>query len=116
MSHCYEGEKRLMISLISVAISLTFGLVLMQYAQGQSFLDDWYKDFLEGYREGEREQKLDNLTPDKDCPATQHVHSGICMDNYDGKAHGRTDNESRSSTLDCASNNEFMCKSEGLMK
>ena len=91
------------------------GLVSMQYAHGQNLFDDWYKDFLKGYREGEREQKLDNLTPDKDCPATQHVHSGICMDNADGLAHGSTFNESRSTTLDCASN-EFSCKSAGLMK
>ena len=34
MSLCYDGEKWLMISLASVAISLTVGLVLMQYAYG----------------------------------------------------------------------------------
>jgi len=76
--------------------------------------ENWYKDFLKSYQEAEREQKLDNLGPDKDCPATQHVHSGKCMDNQDGKAHGRTDNASRSSRLDCGSN-EFACKSSGEM-
>jgi hypothetical protein len=34
MSLCYDGEKWLMISLASVAISLSVGLVL-QYAHGQ---------------------------------------------------------------------------------
>ena len=77
--------------------------------------EGWYEDFLKGYREAEREQALDNLTPDKDCPATQHVHNNNCMDNADGLAHGRGDNASRSSRLDCASN-EFACKASGEMK
>jgi hypothetical protein len=62
------------------------------------------------------EEPQKNLTSQKsaiDCPAIQHLHSGICVDNADGKAHGSTFNESRSSTLDCASN-EFLCKSGGL--
>jgi hypothetical protein len=36
MSLCYDFEKWLTITLSSVAISLTVGLVLMQYAHGQS--------------------------------------------------------------------------------
>ena len=36
MSLCYDFEKWTMISLASVAISLTVGLVLMQYAHGQT--------------------------------------------------------------------------------
>lgn len=35
MSLCYESEKWLMISFSSIAISLTVGLVLIQYAHGQ---------------------------------------------------------------------------------
>jgi cell division protein FtsL len=35
MSLCYDGEKWLMITLSIVAISLTIGLVFMQYAHGQ---------------------------------------------------------------------------------
>ena len=34
MSLCYDGEKWLMITLSIIAISLTVGLVLMQYAHG----------------------------------------------------------------------------------
>jgi len=61
------------------------------------------------------EQQQQNLPshPAKDCPAIQHLHSGLCVDNADHKAHGSTFNASRSPTLDCASN-EFVCKSEGL--
>jgi hypothetical protein len=36
MSLCYDGEKWLVITLASVAISLTVGLVLMQFAYGQN--------------------------------------------------------------------------------
>jgi hypothetical protein len=35
MSLCYDGEKWLMVTLASIAISLTVGLVLIQYAYGQ---------------------------------------------------------------------------------
>jgi hypothetical protein len=58
---------------------------------------------------------VQRLTSGKDCPATQHLYSGICEDNADGKADPSADNPNRSSRLDCASN-EFSCKSEGLIK
>lgn len=35
MSLCYDFQKWTMITLASIAISLTVGLVLMQYAHGQ---------------------------------------------------------------------------------
>jgi hypothetical protein len=54
-----------------------------------------------------------DFTNRKDCPAIEHIHAGKCIHNADNKEHGSTFNKSRSSTLDCASN-EFMCKSEGL--
>jgi hypothetical protein len=107
MSLCYEFQKWTIITLASIAL-LSTGLIANQIAMA-----DWYDDFLKGYREGEKQQKLDDQTPDKDCPAIQHLHSAICVNNADGKAHGSTFNPNRSSTLDCASNLE-MCKMEGL--
>ena len=61
------------------------------------------------------EKTAQKLMLGKDCPATQHLYNGTCEDNADGKAHPSADNPNRSSRLDCASN-EFMCKSEGLIK
>jgi hypothetical protein len=71
------------------------------------------QEFMKGYNEAEQQQKLALQKTAKDCPAIQHLHSGVCVNNADNKEHGSTFNKSRSSTLDCASN-EFICKSEGI--
>ena len=79
--------------------------------------DTWWEKWIEALYDGGQAQNttVQRLTSGKDCPATQHLYSGICEDNADGKAHPSADNPNRSSGLDCASN-EFSCKSEGLIK
>jgi hypothetical protein len=99
---------------VSIAL-LSTDLIYHQIVNGQILGDDWYKDFLKGYYEAEKEQKEADLKPQKDCPAIQHLHSGLCVNNADGLPHGSSFNPNRSSTLDCASNLE-MCKMEGLEK
>ena len=66
--------------------------------------------------ENQSNEKTDQkLMFGKDCPATQHLYNGTCEDNADGKAHPSADDPTRSSRLDCASN-EFFCRSTGKIK
>jgi hypothetical protein len=61
------------------------------------------------------ENTVEKLMSGKDCPATHHLYNGMYEENGDGKAHPSAEVPNRSSLLYCASN-EFVCKSEGLIK